>query len=97
MRRAVESCISFRALQGQPFCDLNQQVLDQASALVSRKQCKRWFHRKTLLGFAQPALGFLVVPKHRLGHGRHVCKTEQAITLAWSQALTARDSLIEGP
>ena len=43
--------------------------------------------RKARLGFAEPAQGFLIVAKKHLGHGHHVHKTKQPITL--TQALTA--------
>jgi hypothetical protein len=45
--------------------------------------------RKTHLGFAEPALGFLAIAKNYLGRGRDVRKTKQPITLTHAQALTA--------
>ncbi|MNI31306.1 hypothetical protein D3C81_2137330 [compost metagenome] len=69
-------------LQGQPFGYLNQQLLDQTSALSSGQQSNGLLPRKALLRFIKPALRFLGVPKQRLGHGCHMQQPEQTITLA---------------
>ncbi|WP_428480619.1 hypothetical protein [Pseudomonas chlororaphis] len=77
------------ALQRQPFRQLNQKFLDQASTQTGGEQSVGWFLCKAQFGFAQPALSFLAIAKQRFSHCRYVRKPKHTITLAQGQALAA--------